>query len=420
MQTYHIITIGCQMNIADSERIAGYLENIGLTHTADRDSADLVILTTCGVRQSAEDRIYGLVPLIKNANPRAKILLTGCLVNRSDVKERLESTVDFWLPIIDLPNLAKILNLREPENSDGSNTSYLSLHPIYENNFSAYLPIGNGCNNFCAYCVVPYARGRETYRPAEEIIAEAQALINQGYKEITLIAQNVNSYTSGDYNFPKLLKTVNDITGDFWIRFTTSHPKDLSDELIDVIANSSKVCQHFHIALQSGDDEILRIMNRKYTAEHYLNIVHKIRTAMPSASITTDIIVGFPGETEEQFQHTNDLVREIGFSQIFISQYSPRFGTVSAKMTDDVSHQEKARRENIINETLKTGLAKTNDQFIGQEFNILIDEQDAKYAYGKTATFKLVRVATTENLIGQFIKVKILSHQLFSFTGALA
>jgi len=226
-------------------------------------------------------------------------------------------------------------------------------------------------------------------------------------------------YKRQDYNFPKLLQAIDNIAGEFWIRFATSHPKDLSDELIDVISKSKKVCHHFHIALQSGDDEILAKMNRKYTAEHYENIVKKIRLAMPDASITTDMIVGFPTETEEQFNHTDELVKRIGFDQIFISQYSPRPGTVSAKMNDDVSHEEKRRRENIINDSLKAGLAINNEKFIGQEFKVLVDEQDKKYAYGKTATFKTVRFKSNENIIGQFVIVKISSHQLFSFTGKL-
>jgi tRNA-2-methylthio-N6-dimethylallyladenosine synthase len=280
-KTYHIITIGCQMNKSDSERIAGYLEKQGYIWSQNKNEADLVVVTTCGVRQSAEDRVYGIVPRIKRENPQTKIVLTGCLSNREDVKKRLKDKVDIWLPITQLGNLANKLKtkIQIKDNRSGSSISgYLKINPKYSSRFSAFVPIGNGCNNFCTYCVVPYARGREVYRPAEDIMKEVKELVKSGYKEIILIAQNVNSYksqiatnlntNSHKLNFSDLLRLVNSIEGNFWIRFATSHPKDMSDDLIRVIAEASKVCEHIHLPVQAGDNEILRAMNRNYTVEH--------------------------------------------------------------------------------------------------------------------------------------------------------
>lgn len=416
MKTYNIVVIGCQMNKADAERLSAYLESLDYTHEAEINKADVVVLVTCGVRQSAENRIYTLAPKIKQDNPHTKLVLTGCLSAREDVQKRLKGCVDIWLNIVDLPLLASKLGQFV---ALGSNEGYLSLNAKHESAFSAYVPIGNGCDNFCAYCVVPYARGRETYRPHEEIIAEVKKLIAKGYKEIILIAQNVNSYISDTVDFADLIKMVDELEGDFWIRFATSHPKDLSDKLIKTVAESKKVCPHWHIALQSGDNEILAKMNRKYTAEHYLEIVNKIREATPKASITTDVIVGFPSETEEQFQHTNDLIKQIGFNQVFISQYSPRPNTASAKMPDDVSVEDKKRREQILDKTLKDSLNIKNKDLIGQEVVILVDKQDEKYAYGRSADFKLVRFAIQDNYLGQFVTLIITGKKFFSFTGEL-
>jgi tRNA-2-methylthio-N6-dimethylallyladenosine synthase len=413
---YHIITIGCQMNKADGERLAAYLESLGFKAVDKPDKADLVALVTCGVRQSAENRIDGLVKQIKHDSPKTKIILTGCLSDRPDVQKRLGEKVDVYFNITELPRLAAKLGLSA---DNGSTGGYLNLQAKYQSAFSAYVPIGNGCNNFCAYCVVPYARGREVYRGHEEVLAEVERLIAGGYKEIILIAQNVNSYASGQVDFADLLKMVDDLPGDFWIRFATSHPKDLSVKLIATVAESKKVCPHFHIALQSGSDAILKTMNRQYTAEHFLNLVKKIRLSIPEASITTDVIVGFPSETEEQFQRTNDLIKQIGFDQVFISRYSPRPGTASAKMADDVSAEDKKQREQILDKTLKDGLSLKNKDIIGQEAVILVDKQDEKYAYGRSADFKLIRFATQDNYLGQFVTLIISGQKFFSFTGQL-
>jgi tRNA-2-methylthio-N6-dimethylallyladenosine synthase len=449
LKTYNIITIGCQMNKSDSERVAGYLEEYGLESTNDRKKADVVIINTCGVRQSAEDRIYGLVPRIKKDNKLAKIIITGCLVLRDDVRSRLYDNVDIWLPIVDLPKLATQLKL--PSKTMGS-CNYLNIKPAYDSKISAFVPIGNGCNNFCAYCVVPYARGREIYRPAEEIIAEVESLVKNGYKEITLIAQNVNSYevdmpaqtgsrkakvksqvkklANPKINFSTLLKTVDDIPGEFWIRFATSHPKDMSNELIQTIAECNKVCRHIHLPAQAGDSRVIKAMNRHYTREHYLGLIKKIKQAMPDASLTTDIIVGFPGETKKEFNNTAKLFKEVNFDMAYIAQYSPRPGTAAAKLADDVSKAEKKNREGALMVILRKTALSNNKKLLGQIIEVLIagKGKDGKY-FGYTRTSKNVKINSCnmehvtrnikkdDDLLGRFVKVKIVKAQDFGLEG---
>ncbi len=319
---YHIITYGCQMNENDSERIAAQLEKKGYQPAKKIDQADLVVINVCSVRQSAMDRVYSKVKKLKNP----KIILTGCLLEKD--KKQLASQVNEIWPIIDL-----------------------KISPKRQSSDQALVPIMTGCNNFCTYCVVPYTRGREYSRPAQEIIKEVEDLVKKEYKEITLLGQNVNSYQG----FPKLLKLINDIPGNFKIKFLTSHPKDMSDELIKVIAQNKKISQEIHLPVQSGDNQILKKMNRGYTVRDYQNLVKKIQQAIPQAKISTDIIVGFPGETEKQFQNTIKLVKEIGFKKAYISAYSCRAGTAAAKLKDDVSSDEKKRRKRILLNILNNG-----------------------------------------------------------------
>jgi tRNA-2-methylthio-N6-dimethylallyladenosine synthase len=472
MRTYHIITIGCQMNKSDSERIAGYLEELGYSQSDNKYQADLVVVNTCGVRQSAEDRVYGIVPRIKKENPAVKIILAGCLSERKDVQQRLKNNVDIWLPIIKIPNLKfQITNKFKNPKFKIQNSEYLKIRPKYQSKFSAFVPIGNGCNNFCSYCVVPYARGREVYRPVEDIINEVQSLVKNGYKEIVLIAQNVNSYlskmkselVSGSFgrkrpqddneivNFTQLLRLVNDIDGDFWIRFATSHPKDISDELIKVVAEctpsagfrAGKVCEHIHLPVQAGDNKVLKAMNRSYTIEHYRSLIKKIRQAIPGASITTDVIVGFPGESREQFNNTVKLFKEIKFDMAYIAQYSPRPDTAAAKLKDTVSREEKKKREEELMKILRITALENNKKYIGQTVEILVGGINKKGEwYGRTRTNKNVKIAETRkqenkktrkqenkkarkqknkktNLAGKFVRVKIIGAQDFGLEGYL-
>ncbi|MEI7620485.1 MAG: tRNA (N6-isopentenyl adenosine(37)-C2)-methylthiotransferase MiaB [Candidatus Falkowbacteria bacterium] len=418
MKTYYIITFGCQMNKADSERLAAYLESNHLTLAESQLKADVLIITTCGIRQSAEDRVYSLVHQTKKKNPKTVVVITGCLSQRADVKSRIKDKVDIWLPINEMTSLISKIKSLSSQKADEylDSKNYLSVIPKYESDFSAYVPIGNGCNNFCSYCVVPYARGREKYRSATDIVREVKSLVKNGYKEVVLIAQNVNSYRSGQANFTDLLSKINDIPGDFWIRFVSSHPKDISPELIEALGKCSKVCEHVHFALQAGDDEILKQMNRQYTAKHFQDLVKKIRTTIKKykpelpLSITTDVIVGFPGETKKQFLETARVFKETKFDMAYISQYSPRFGTVSYQMKDDVLKLEKKRRENVLDKILSQTAKANNKQYLKNIVPVLVEGKNRQGEwYGKTRTYKLVRItgAPANNLLGTFVLVKI-------------
>ena len=317
---YHIITYGCQANVADSERIASRLEKQGYKKTDKTERADLIVINACSVRQSAINRVYGKLNKLNGK----KIILAGCVLE-ADKKKMKDKVWKFWNP-----------------------SEYFTCQPIYESKIKAFIPIMTGCNNFCAYCVVPYTRGREISRPAREIIDETKKLIKNKYKEIWLIGQNVNSYP----NFSNLLKTINDLPGHFTLHFMTSHPKDMSDKLIKTIKESEKISKEIHLPVQSGDNKILKAMNRNYTIEHYKKLIKKILKEIPQAKISTDIIVGFPNETKKQFQNTVKLFKEIGFYKAYISKYSPRPGTLATKLKDNIPLKEKKRRWKILNDLI--------------------------------------------------------------------
>jgi len=469
------------MNHSDSERIASFLESQGLEPLTRNENADLpaealakaglVIFNTCGVRQMAEDRVYGQVHNLKKANPKIKIVLTGCLANRKDVQRRLKNKVDLFSPINNfelfenfiienslktcLP-AGKVVNCKlkisAQKNIELSkeNISYLSIKPKLTNAYQAFVPIMTGCNNFCAYCVVPYARGREVSRPAEEIIYEVKNLVKKGYKEITLLGQNVNSYSDGKINFSKLVKKVNAIPGKFWIRFVSNHPKDVSPEMIETVTKCKKVCEAFHLPIQAGNDEVLRKMNRKYTAQEYLILVKKIQAAFKKnksgvpAVITSDIIVGFPGETKKQFLDSAEIMEKVGYDMVFFGQFSPRPGTPAWNMKDSVSKTEKARREQFLNEILKKTALKNSKKFLNTTVEILIEKESSPRAklldskslalgkhhiyFGKTRTGKNVKMTISNDchpelvegsLIGKIIKVKITKVSIWNLEGEI-
>jgi len=419
---YHLITYGCQMNKSDSERIVTVLENCGFEPTPKESEADLILINACSVRQSAVDRIHGKINNFKNLkrkNPNLKIILTGCLL-KADQK-KFKDRVDLIFDIRDLSLLPQFFNLKTKLKVK----SYLQILPKYQTSFRAYVPIIIGCNNFCSYCVVPYTRGQEISRPAKEILCEIKSLIDRGYKEIWLLGENVNSYQSfltleekspqtnqeispKKVNFPELLKMINDLPGNFWIRFTSSHPKDFSDQLIDVIASCKKVAKYINLPIQSGDNQILKKMNRPYTVEQYKALVKKIRKKIPEVCLSTDVIVGFPGETKKQFQNTVKLFKEIKFDMAYIAQYSKRAGTAAAKLKDNVSHQEKERRDKILTEVLKRTALQNNQKYIGKIVEALPEKMVKGFLIGKTKTFKTVKFKGKENLIGKFVKVKII------------
>lgn len=430
--TYHLITIGCQMNKADSERVASFLEERAFVLLPNFKEAELVILTTCGIRQSAEDRVYGLVNQIRKANSEAVVIITGCLAKRKDVMRRLKGQVDLFMPINELPNIFELLknsHLEKKFDTEevrlAAGEKYLSIQPKHHSPFTAFVPVGNGCDNFCSYCVVPYARGREVYRSSEEVLEEVKKLLADGYKEIFLIAQNVNSYRDGEKTFPDLLKKILALPGKFWVRFSSSHPKDLSDELIALFAEK-KMCPHLHLAMQSGDNEILTKMNRRYTIEHFYELVKKARVVLPEIAVTTDVIVGFPGETEEQFANSAKAFQELEFDLAYVSQYSPRPGTVSSLMEDDISKKEKDRRDKILVKILEESGLKKNQKYLGKEVLVLVDGKNKKGKYyGKTASFKNVWLTAAENipadsLVGHFVKTKIIKATDSGLEGELA
>lgn len=356
------------MNISDSERIAAVLDSANYKNTPNINEADLVVVTMCSVRQSAVDRVYGLVEKfkkIRQTNPNLKTVLTGCVL-----KKDKRVFVEGFDCVIDIKDIVQLKNIvreqvrsvprspaaRSREAGAGRGLSERPLDASASGELlpSGYVQIMTGCNNFCSYCVVPYTRGREVSRPAKEIITEVKNLIKKGQRTIWLLGQNVNSYKdpstgSGQaINFPKLLKKVNDVPGNFVLNFTSSHPKDFSDELIETMAKCKKLSRDLNLPIQSGDDEILKKMNRPYTVAQYKNLVKKIRVSLPHIRLSTDIIVGFPGETKKQFNNTVKTLKEIGYGVAFINKYSPRAGTAATKMEDNVPWAEKKRREKIL------------------------------------------------------------------------
>ncbi|MBU2545171.1 MiaB/RimO family radical SAM methylthiotransferase [Patescibacteria group bacterium] len=323
---YFVVTFGCQMNEADSKKIASALESKNYKPALDINKANLVVVNMCSVRQSAVDRVYGIINKLKNS--KTKTILTGCILKKDRNKFR-----KLFDEVINIEDLTQKVEQKHDEKS------------------SAVIPIMTGCNNFCSYCVVPYTRGREKSRPAKEIICEVESLIKRGYKEIWLLGQNVNSYS--DIPFPELLRKINNIPGKFLIRFTSSHPKDFSDDLIKAMAECKKVANYLNLPIQSGDDEVLKKMNRPYTVKQYKDLVKKIRKIIPDINLSTDVIVGFPGETEKQFENTAKLFKEIKFSLAYINKYSPRYGTVAEKFEDDISPKEKKHREKVLENIIK-------------------------------------------------------------------
>jgi tRNA-2-methylthio-N6-dimethylallyladenosine synthase len=449
---YFIKTFGCQMNTSDSERIAAFLESQNFSLADKIEDADLAIFNTCGIKQTAENRAYSMINNLRKAGKQgARIAMTGCLANRQDVQRRMQKSVDIFFAISDfvvfenwiIKNCLKIKNSKlkiqsQDSSSNQEKISYLSINPKHTNNFIAYVPIMTGCNNFCAYCVVPYARGREVSRSAQEIIIEVKDLINKGYKQITLLGQNVNSYRSphikksnvqsvkSEINFSKLLKKIDSIPGKFWINFVSSHPKDMDDELIETVAKCKKVCEWIHLPIQAGDNKILEKMNRKYTKQHYLKLIKKIRKAfeiykpdLPSA-ISSDIIVGFPGETKKQFMESADVMKKSKFDMVFFGQFSPRPGTAAWKMKDNVSQKEKAWRENFLNEILKKTTLANNKKYVNKKIEILIEKEKNGFYFGKTRTMKNIKLPLSKkDLLGKIVKAKITKANTWNLEGEI-
>ncbi|MBR6045226.1 MAG: tRNA (N6-isopentenyl adenosine(37)-C2)-methylthiotransferase MiaB [Ruminococcus sp.] len=427
----YVHSYGCQQNVSDGERIMGQLAAVGYGFTKEPSEASLILLNTCAVRENAEDRVFGNLggfKKLKEKDPGLLIGICGCMAQQEHIAEKIKESyryVDLVFGTFaggDLYSMLRkviedkerVFNLSEkPSDIDGD---FVQLR---ESSFRAYVPIMYGCNNFCTYCIVPYVRGRERSRSPESVISEVRKLVADGYKEITLLGQNVNSYS---YGFPALLRSVNEIEGDFRIRFMSSHPKDASDELIDAILGCEKVCKQLHLPLQAGSDRILKAMNRSYTVERYLGIVDKIRSRAPEFSLTTDIIVGFPGETYEEFCMTKDIIRRVKYDNIYSFVYSRRTGTPAAKLEDKISDKQKGLwlRELLLEqrETSSEWLAR----FVGRTARVLVEGEgrtSPEHLTGKNDEGIIVEFVGGRELIGQFVDVKITKAMNWALSGEL-
>lgn len=426
-------TYGCQMNVADSELVASILSEKNFEIVDNIEKADVIIFNTCSVRQHAEDRVIGRInneAARKQLKKNLKIGVIGCMAqSKGESLIRANSKIDFVVGVDQYKKLPDIIhNLFEKphflsDTTVNNQEIYEDLYPLHTGSFNAFVTIMRGCNNFCSYCIVPYTRGRERSRPVNDILTEIDKVGKQGFKDVTLLGQNVNSYHFEAVNFAELLRRANRIDTIERIRFVTSHPKDLSDEVIEVMATSEKVCEHLHLAMQSGDNEILTRMNRGYTAEHFYNIVKKLRTAMPEIAITTDVIAGFPGESEEQFQRTYDLMEKIEFDYAFTFKYSPRSGTKAAEFSDQVPEEIRLERlQKLIDLQQNITLKKYREQIgkIKQIYVEKVSKKSEKELAGKSRDFKITVFPGEKNLIGKFVDVKIIDATGWTLIGSLS
>ncbi len=412
-KTYHIWTIGCQMNKAESERLEGFFNQAGYHQSSNLNEIDLIVLNSCVVRQSAENRVINKIHSLrhlKKERPDMKIAVTGCYVN-SDIdslKKKYPHVDYFFKPgespyWLEQPGWEKFLH-----GSTGPAT---------------YVPITQGCNNFCSYCIVPYRRGREISRPISEIIREIRELIEHGTREVTLLGQNVDSYGQdlpGNPDLADLLNDLNSVEGLLRLRFLTNHPKDMSDKLIDAISSLDKVCEQINLPVQAGDNEILKLMRRDYTIEHYHQLIRKIRSKIPDIALSTDVIVGFPSESEDQFRNTFDLLADIRFDTVHVAAYSPREGTIAARdLEDDVTDDEKKRRLNMVEELQKNIATEINEALLGKTVEILVEGRKKGKWHGRTRSDKLVFFRDNGNHLGKLVNINIQKTSPWSLQGKI-
>lgn len=433
-----ILTYGCQMNVHDSEILAGMLGQMGYSQTSKEEEADIILINTCTIRDKAEQKVFGklgALKKLKEEKPNLIVGICGCMSQQEEVAEKIKKSyrhVDLLFGthnVHQLPEMIKKIlfnNERVFEIWEKEGEVVEGLPQQRNEGVSAWVTITYGCNNFCTYCIVPYVRGRERSRKPEDIVEETKRLASEGFKEITLLGQNVNSYGKDfdeSYDFADLIKDLDDIEGIERIRYMTSHPRDFTDKLVDVIANSKKVCNHFHLPVQAGSNTVLKKMNRGYTREEYLELVGKIKKSMGHVAITTDLIVGFPGETEEDFQATLDLVSQVKFDSAFTFAYSPRTGTPAAKMEEQVGKKDKSRRLTALID-LQNQISKEINEgsYLGNTFTVLVEgpsKTNPDFLSGRTTTNKLVNFSapSNESLVGQIVKVKIIEAQTWSLLG---
>ncbi len=457
MPSYHLITYGCQMNKSDSERMETILKGVGLESTENQQTADVILVNTCSVRQSAEDRVFSLIhslqPL-KEQRGELIIGVTGCMPGRDRhgaLRKRLPM-VDLYFPTKDMGQLPRWLGELRPElvNSTDTLDDYLKVHPEYHSHVQAFVSIQTGCNKFCTYCVVPFSRGLEKNRPCQDIVEEIRELALHGCAEVTLLGQTVNSYRAPDPehfstenpykdHFAALLWEVNQIKGISRLHFTAPHPLHMTDEVIDAMTLPAHL-NFIHLPVQSGDDEVLRRMNRRYTAAQYLDVVDRLRAKIPHIAIGTDIIVGFAGETPEQFQKTVALYEQVRFDISYTARYSVRSGTAAAKaFKDDVSLEEKKHRWNVLQELQERIVKEKNQTYLGKEVSVLVDRHEPPkitdemlvmpekiresmmtqpgFCYGNSREMKLVRFPGTPDSVGKIVNVRVTKADMWILEG---
>lgn len=440
MKKVYIETMGCQMNKSDTERMFGMLSNFGYEETDTPKKADLLMVNTCSIRQLSEDKAFSLIGTWgkwKKTRPELKIGFCGCVAQQKaeEIFKRAHY-VDFVLgthKIYSLPDIIKKINNGEKvceceETNATEDDKAVKFEIDRVKSVNAWIPITEGCNNFCTYCIVPYTRGRERSRLPETILKEVKDALNSGFKEITLLGQNVDSYgkdfNDKNYRLADLLRDVNAIDGKFRIRFVTSYPTDITDELIKTTLELDKVCEYFHIPMQSGSSEVLKKMNRRYDRETYFRIANKVREMVPDVTITSDFIAGFPGETEEQFQHTCDEILRLELDYSNTAAYSPREGTVAAKWKDKfLSKEVKEERLARLNEAVREACLISNKKYVGREMEILVEKfenhKGTNVISGRTRNNKMVHVPCDINRIGEFVNVKIVGVKTWYLKGEL-
>lgn len=441
------------MNTSDSERVASVLERLGYAPTQKREDADFLVFNTCSVRQKAEDRVLGLRQMLaelKENNPNLNVAITGCMTRKSSTQEtegkkdallRRMPELDIAFRIEDLPELPKLIQEVAPslnfqdQLDEGTLENYFKIAPKKETDYSVFVPIQTGCDKFCTYCIVPYTRGREYSRDFQDILQECEKHVSEGALEITLVGQTVNTYgksfadkKSGNFTqygaspFATLLREVDKLKakGLKRLRFTSPHPRDFTDEVIEAMTESETVCPYIHMPVQSGDNRTLRRMNRNYKAEEYIEIMNKIKAAIPQMAISTDIIVGFCGESEEEFENTLQMYRELEWDWCFLARYSPRKGTYSEKkLEDDIPQKEKARRWHALNDLMLEIAAKKHQAFINKETEVLVTSQIGQTCSGRTPEFKEVFFKSGRPLVGQIVPVKITEATHLNLKGEL-
>ena len=447
---YTILTMGCQLNENDSEKICGMLEEMGYEKTDDINEANLAIFNTCCVRENAEERLFGKVGELKNLKEKNNLIIAigGCMMQEEHILEKIKKSFNYVDIVFGTHTLHKLPEdlysvlknqKRIQDVIDIEGNVYEDLPIKRESKTQGSVTIMYGCNNFCSYCIVPYVRGRERSRKPKDIIKEVEELVKQGYKEIMLLGQNVNSYLrsemeaikqgklideDGDYkeidSFAKLLMKINEIEGVERIRFVSPHPKDFTDDVIEAIAKCDKVCKFVHLPLQSGSTKMLKVMNRKYTKEQYLELVEKMKKRIPNIKFSTDIIVGFAGETEEDFEDTLDVVRKVGYEQVFMFIYSRRVGTPGDKMPNQVPEEIKHKRFDRLKELVENQIAENNKEYQNTIQKVLVEgpsKNNDKMLTGRTESSKIVVFEGNEDLINSIVNVKITEDHMWYFKG---